>query len=80
MMFSGRKGSVSYHPLMDSLFFKLDKYFSDNSKLLIFPAQFDSDNKFEEYEDISTEPLSKGIETIQKIGKEIGNIFKGPKE
>jgi hypothetical protein len=28
------------------------------------------------YDEIPTEPLSKGIEAVQKIGKGIANIFK----
>ncbi|MCU0385539.1 MAG: cation:proton antiporter [Flavihumibacter sp.] len=79
VFFSGRKGSISYDPVFDNLLIKLDKYFSSNSKLMVYPSQFDTDHKFEEYEDINPETLNKGIEKIQKIGREIGNIFKGGK-
>lgn len=80
IFFSGRKGSISHNPLFDNMLIKLDKYFSSTSKLMVYPSQFDTDNKFEEYEDINAETLNKGIEKIQKIGREIGNIFKGGKE
>ncbi|KIC92282.1 cation:proton antiporter [Flavihumibacter sp. ZG627] len=77
VIFTGRRGSVSFQPAIDNIYQKLEKYFEQNSRLLVYPSQYDSGNKFEEYDDINAEPLSKGIETIQKIGKEIGSIFKG---
>ena len=46
---------------------------------MVYPSQFATDHKFEEYEDINPETLNKGIEKIQQIGREIGNIFKGGK-
>jgi hypothetical protein len=55
---------------------KLDRYFDNTSKILVFPRQQNADGRFDDYEDINAEPLSKSIETIQKIGKEIGNIFR----
>jgi Kef-type K+ transport system membrane component KefB len=79
VFFSGRKGSISYDPVFDNVLFKLDKYFSTSSKLMVYPSQFATDHKFEEYEDINPETLNKGIEKIQQIGREIGNIFKGGK-
>lgn len=78
--FAGRKGSLSYDPVFDSVAQKLDKYFIEHSKMLLYPAQYDSGSKFDEYDDINAEPLSKGLETIQKIGREIGHIFKGNKD
>lgn len=80
IFFSGRKGSIAYNPVFDSLLFKLDKYFPSISKLVVYPSQYDTDHKFEEYEDINPETLNKGIEKIQQIGREIGNIFKGGKD
>jgi Kef-type K+ transport system membrane component KefB len=71
-----RKGSVSYQSFLESIPVKLDKYFKNNTKILIYPRQYDYDNKFDEYEDINAEPLAKGVKTIRKIGIGIGNIFK----
>ncbi|HEY8387727.1 MAG TPA: cation:proton antiporter [Parasegetibacter sp.] len=76
VMISARKGSVSYMSILETVPFKFEKYFPENTTLLIYPSQHEADYKLSEYDDISTEPLSKGIETIQKIGKGIGNIFK----
>lgn len=76
IMMLSKRGAVSYQPLFDSIPVKLDKYFDNTSKMLVFPRQQNTDSRFDDYEDINAEPLSKGIETIQKIGKEIGNIFR----
>ena len=73
-----RRGSISYESYLDPVPVKVEKYFSDNSKILIYPSQHETDSKFDEYEDVNAEPLAKGLETIQKIGKGIGNIFKNP--
>jgi len=76
IMMLSKRGAVSYQPLFDSMPVKLDRYFDNTSKILVFPRQQNADSRFDDYEDINAEPLSKSIETIQKIGKEIGNIFR----
>jgi hypothetical protein len=76
IMMLSKRGAVSYQPLFDSIPVKLDRYFDNTSKILIFPRQQNADSRFDDYEDINAEPLAKSIETIQKIGKEIGNIFR----
>jgi len=79
VLVSARKGAVSYMNILDALPAKLGKYFSANSKILIYPGQSDVDYLDDNYDDISTEPLTKGIEVVQKIGKGISNIFKKDK-
>ncbi|MES2240527.1 MAG: cation:proton antiporter [Bacteroidota bacterium] len=76
VLVSARKGSASYINLLEKLPSKLGKHFQFNSKLVIYPQQFDNSYITQRYEDISSQPLNKGIETIQKLGKDIGNIFK----
>ena len=78
VLVSARKGSASYMSLLEAIPQKLEKYFGMNNKLIIYPQQFNQDHITETYEDISSEPLNKSIETLQKIGKGIGNIFKKP--
>lgn len=77
VLISARKGATSYTGALENLPAKLEKYFPTNSRLVIYPQQFDnfSDDRYPGL-DISSEPLNKGIETVQKIGKEIGSIFK----
>jgi len=71
-----RKGSFSYNQQLESVPGKLEKYFPRNTKILVYPQQLSSSNIIESYRDINPEPLHLGIEAVQKIGKEIGNIFK----
>jgi len=75
VLVSARKGSASYMGLLEKIPAKLEKHFASNSRLVIYPQRYDLDIS-ENYDDISVAPLNKGIETVQKIGKEIGNIFK----
>lgn len=72
---AARKGSTSHMGILDSIPTKMEKYFPSNSRILIYPQQYDS-NIIERFNDISGEPINKGIEAVQKIGKGIGSIFK----
>lgn len=76
---SARRGSVSYDHAMDNIPSKLQKYCAENNKLIIYPQEFDIYEKMEGYEDITSEPLVKSIETIEKISKGIGNILRKDK-
>ena len=73
---SARKGAASYMGILENLPHKIEKHFPLNSRLVIFPQQFIQNYRNDQYNNISPEPLNKGIDTIQKIGKNIGNIFK----
>jgi nucleotide-binding universal stress UspA family protein len=75
VLVSARKGATSYLSALDNLPVKLENHFAENSKLVIYPQQF-TDGNISEYNDFSSEPLNKGIEAIQKIGKGIGAVFK----
>lgn len=76
---SSRRGSVSYLSYLDNIPAKLDKHFTPNNKIVIYPQQYHR-YELESYEHVSSEPLTKSIETIEKIGKGIGNIFKRDKD
>lgn len=72
---SARKGATSYMRTLETVPSKLEKYFSNNSKIIIYPQEYDTD-VMERFNDVSGEPLNLGIEAVQKIGKGIGSIFK----
>ena len=76
VLISSRSGSASHMSLLDNLPSKLEKHFSLNSRLVIFPQQHNKANLNEIYGDLSADPINVGIETVQKIGKGIGHIFK----
>ncbi len=76
VLVSARKGSASYIPILDSLPIKIEKHFSINSRFIIYPQQFDQNHISDRYEDVSAEPLNKGVETIKKISKGLGDVFR----
>jgi len=76
VLISARKGAASHMPVLEGLPSKLEKHFANNSRIIVYPEQFSQNHIIERFEDINAEPLNIGIETIQKIGKGIGNIFK----
>jgi len=76
VLVSSRKGAVSYLKEFENLPSKLEKSFPFNSRLVIFPYQFSNNYSSQQFGDIIHDPNPKGIETIQKIGKGIGKIFK----
>lgn len=75
VLVSARRGSTSYLSLLESLPAKLEKHFPINSRFVIYPQQYAGSISSEQYTDISPEPLTKGIEVVQKIGKGIGSLF-----
>jgi hypothetical protein len=72
-----RKGAVSYCLEIDSFTGKLEKACPENDIVYIYPSS-EIDPLFSSYKDISAAPLAAGVETIQKIGREVGNILTGP--
>jgi len=72
-----RKGTASHMNVLENLPSKLENHFEKYSRIVIYPQQFNQHFSTERYEDnITPEPLRKGIEAAQKIGRGIGNIFK----
>ncbi len=72
-----RKGAASHMNVLENLPSKLEKHFEKNSRIVIYPQQFNLPYSTERYDDnITPEPLRKGIEAAQKIGRGIGSIFK----
>lgn len=76
ILVSTRKGAASYIPVLEDLPVRIERQFPSNNLIVIYPQQFNPTYGTESYDDISAEPLNKGIETIQKLRKGIGNIFK----
>lgn len=70
-----RTGSVSYTYEVEPFVAKVQKAYEDNDWVLIYPGQ-EKDSLFKEYEDISGDAIGLGVDTLSKIGKEVGSIFK----
>jgi Kef-type K+ transport system membrane component KefB len=75
MVVGARTGSVSYFMEVDSFVAKVQKVYEDNDWVLVIPGQ-EKENLFKEYEDISGNAIGIGVDTLTKIGKEVGSIFK----
>jgi nucleotide-binding universal stress UspA family protein len=73
---SARKGSVSYSSHMEGIPEKLQKHIPGTDRILIFPQRYETSIYYEAYEDLDPEPLTRGIETIQRVGKGIGRLFR----
>jgi hypothetical protein len=73
---SARRGGVSYSPAVDSFTAKLEKAYPTNDMITVYPSQNSLDNIYVNYDDFDPAALTKGVEAIQKIGKEVGSIFK----
>jgi Kef-type K+ transport system membrane component KefB len=71
-----RPGAVSYQQGLDSFPAKLEKGYPDNDLIIIYPSQHSLDNIYGSYDDFDAVAITKGVEAIQKIGKEVGSIFK----
>jgi Kef-type K+ transport system membrane component KefB len=72
---SARVGSVSYDQMIESISTKLEKACPNNDLIFIYPG-LQVDPLYAAYDDISASPIIAGVETIQKIGREVGSIFK----
>lgn len=73
---SARTGGVSHTMGIDSFPSKIEKGFPNNDAIIVYPSQNMVENIYGGYEDFDSTAISKGVEAIQKIGKEVGNIFK----
>lgn len=80
ILISARHGAPSHMNVLDNLPNKLEKHFVSYSRIIIYPQLYNQNHVIERFEDISAEPLTKGIETIQRIGKRIGGMFKSDDE
>ncbi|NUM49748.1 MAG: cation:proton antiporter [Flavobacteriales bacterium] len=76
ILVSARKGAASYMGTLENLPAKLEKHFTKNSRFVIYPQPYSDSISNEKYSDFSAEPLNRGIDAVQKIGKGIGSIFK----
>lgn len=72
---SSRGGSISYKSELDAFAAKMLKVHEQNDWVLLYPGQ-DSDVPYKKYQDVSGKPIGVGVDTLTKIGKEVGNIFK----
>lgn len=76
VLVSARKGSPSYINELENLPLKIEKYFSDYSRLIVFPAQQAITYENDRYKDLDVAPILRGVETLNRLGKEVGGMFR----
>lgn len=74
-IFSGRKGSVSYHPYMDHLVERVSANCSGQMVILVYAAVNLGDDKYDKYRDFSSEPLNRSMETFERIQRGLGKMI-----
>lgn len=70
-----RSGSVSDFLGMENLPLRFEKENTLLDRIFVYPSQTLSEN-FASYSDVSRGPLTLGVEAIQRLSKEVGEIFK----
>ncbi|KEO73029.1 cation:proton antiporter [Anditalea andensis] len=70
VLISARKGSASYFNALEYLPMKLEKHFSSNSRLVIYPQQFNQGYGNELYGDIAGESINKRGDTFRGGGRQ----------
>jgi hypothetical protein len=55
---------------------KIEKQFESYSRVIIFPQQPHIDYINERYRDLDAAPILRGVETLGKLGKEVGGFFR----
>lgn len=71
-----RPGGVSSYLGLDSLPQRIDKENQKMDQIFIYPGMTNTNSSFSRYEDMPRSPINAGVETIQRIRKEVGDIFK----
>jgi Kef-type K+ transport system membrane component KefB len=63
VLVSARKYSVSYLNFLDNILNKIEKYFININKIVVYPQQYNL--LYETHEELTSGPVVKGIETIE---------------
>ncbi|NTU68249.1 MAG: cation:proton antiporter [Chlorobiaceae bacterium] len=71
-----RPESVSYKGFFEQIPDRLEAQFNNISKIMLYPAQFESREQAEGYVDIVAIPFSFSKSAVQKIGRELGGFLK----
>jgi hypothetical protein len=73
---AARSGGVSYSQGIENFMAKIDKAFVNNDTIVIYPSQRTNENLYSKYEDFDSNPISIGMEKLQRLGKEVKSVFK----
>lgn len=71
-LISARKNSISYLSEFDNIPSKLEKHFTANNKIIIYPRQEDFSTFI--HDDLTTDSPSKGTKAFESLSKDLGNF------
>lgn len=71
-----RPGSVSSFVGLESIPQRIDNENQKMDQLFIYPGEHNASLSFSTYDDMSKSPFNVGVETIQRLKKEVVDIFK----
>ncbi|WP_236652719.1 cation:proton antiporter [Chitinophaga vietnamensis] len=79
---TARKGTLSYHAFMESIPAKVSRHFKDNNVILLYPEQraVDFIEAGLQPEDLTLAPIQEQLANLNKLGRAVKRIFKGPKK
>ena len=75
VLVNARLGAVSYNSETVALCNKINKVYDQNDRVLIYPGQ-EINPTYKNFETISGSPIGVGVDTLSRLGKEVGSIFK----
>ncbi len=75
-----RSGSVSAFTGMEYLPQRIEKENPKLDRIFVYPSQSLSDLSYAAYDDMNGSPIAAGVETIQRLSKEVGGMFKKMEE
>ena len=74
VLVSARRGAASYMGVLENLPYKLERHFASNSRLIIYPQQFDDNISSEQFMHISAEPLDVDVEELGPRAPEASKV------
>ncbi|NSL88180.1 cation:proton antiporter [Chitinophaga solisilvae] len=79
---TARKGTLSYHAYMEGIPAKVGRHFKDNNVILLYPEQTATDyvEAGLQPDDLTLAPIQEQLANLNKLGKAVKRIFKGPKK
>jgi Kef-type K+ transport system membrane component KefB len=75
VVISARYGSVSYNNTLAGIPTRLNKHFSENNLMLIYPS-IRSDERYDEYKDVKSDLINRSIKAMSNLQKGVKNVFR----
>ncbi len=74
---SARSGDVSYRPAFNDIAKKLDRFYKQNSRIVIYPNRR-ANIVFDPYDDVGGVSTNSGFTQLKQVGKRFGHLLNFP--